>query len=189
MELITKLHNRKSQHYYEIKKAVLSSNIPWNYFEQATPNTVVSKSVENYNDYEDSPFMSHEVLIRPNPHDDLWFPEPSRPSVDFIIPFLKEICEDNKIKVNSFMRINLNTNFPTKFNKLTIPHLDHQFPHKNIIVYFTDAGGETVVYDENRNAFSHFPEEDDIITFGGEYLHCIRPPKEKRRIVLVATYI
>jgi hypothetical protein len=146
-------------------------------------------NLSSSDDHEDIPCMSHGILIRPSSYDGILFPQPIRPSIDFVLPFLAEICEDNNLEVNSYMRISVNATLPTSSNKLTIPHVDHQFPHKNIIVYFTDAGGETVVYDENHNPHCHFPEEDDIINFDGKYLHCIRPPKQKRRIVLVATYI
>jgi hypothetical protein len=51
-------------------------------------------------------------------------------------------------------------------------------------VYFTDAGGETILVDEDER---FYPKEDDIVTFEG--LHCMNPPKDKRRVILVATYI
>ena len=60
-------------------------------------------------------------------------------------------------------------------------HEDHTFPHKNVLVYLTDAGGETYVGDD-----VFYPEEDSVLLFQGP--HCHAMPKDKRRVVLVATY-
>jgi hypothetical protein len=53
-----------------------------------------------------------------------------------------------------------------------------------MLVYFTDAGGETFVGVE-----SHSPKEDDIIVFDSSKLHYMRAPKSKRRVIMVLTYI
>ncbi len=64
----------------------------------------------------------------------------------------------------------------------TFIHVDHHCPHKNMLVYLTDAGGETIM----ENDF-HDPEEDDAIIFEGYHTHNV--PKTKARIVLVATFV
>ena len=65
---------------------------------------------------------------------------------------------------------------------ITQPHMDHEFPHKNMLIYLTDAGGSTIVEGEE-----FAPEEDDVIIFEGMHWHKL--PKKERRVVLVMTYI
>ena len=71
---------------------------------------------------------------------------------------------------------------PEQTSLKTSLHNDHNFPHKNMLVYLTDAGGSTFVEGEE-----FAPEEDDVIIFQGEHWHEL--PKQKRRVVLVMTYI
>jgi len=62
----------------------------------------------------------------------------------------------------------------------SLPHIDHRFPHKNIIVYLTNSGGNTIIEE-----VPYEPKEDDVLIFEGE--HYIEKPKASRRIVLVST--
>ena len=64
----------------------------------------------------------------------------------------------------------------------TTAHTDHDFPHQNLIIYLTDAGGESIV----KGSRPKPPLEDDIATFSGIHYH--KMPKKKRRVVLIATY-
>ena len=68
--------------------------------------------------------------------------------------------------------------------KTSPPHIDHRegFEHKNMIIYLSDAVGDTIVGEHSPS-----PQEDDIIIFGGEkHFHYF--PSETRRVVLVMTY-
>ena len=93
-----------------------------------------------------------------------------------------EIFECNDIQAGCIFRMCLNLVCPCSGVQLTVPHQDHIYPHKNILVYFTDAGGET--YCESD---VHDPREDDIIIFEGEHYHKL--PEKDARIVFVATYL
>jgi len=84
-------------------------------------------------------------------------------------------------------RINANAVHPVESNILTVPHNDHEFPHKNMLIYLTNTGGDTIVFDEGGKKHHFTPVEDDIVVFEG--LHCMVPPKSGRRVVLVATYL
>ena len=86
--------------------------------------------------------------------------------------FLKEILEFNDIKIKGLYRINANLTFPTAPLLPSIPHVDHDFPHENILIYLNDTGGDTVVDGEHYS-----PHEDDVITFGGEK-HYMYPQKK-----------
>ena len=168
--------------YREIKKFILSADFPWFYNSASTPEDV------DTGEYEDTAFYGHTFISRPrwgNMGDTL-YPEVRSMFTEKVYPILEEIVEVNNLNINYFLRFNANCVHPTKNCRLSIPHNDHQFHHKNLLVYFTDAGGETVVFDSEKE-YSFEPREDEVISFEG--LHCMRPPKEKRRIVLVATYL
>jgi hypothetical protein len=96
----------------------------------------------------------------------------------------------NRGNIDSYIRCILRCNFNSVHSDeqgLSIPHQDHDsrvIPHKNILVYFTSAGGKTFVGNE-----FHSPEEDDIICFDSSSSHYMSPPKSKRRVVMVLTYI
>ena len=83
---------------------------------------------------------------------------------------------------NMMVRFSENSTHPEQKYIKTSLHTDHDFPHKNMLIYLTDAGGNTFVEDEK-----FAPEEDDVIIFEG--LHWHQLPKHKRRVVLVMTYI
>tara|TARA_A200000159_G_scaffold131033_1_gene127977 strand:- start:1066 stop:1545 length:480 start_codon:yes stop_codon:yes gene_type:complete len=125
------------------------------------------------------PFMSHNVLIRP---EHIGYPTKASPYFNMVCFALKEILEFNDVKIKGLYRINANLTFPTAPLLPSIPHIDHDFPHENVLIYLNDTGGDTVVDGEHYS-----PHEDDVITFGGEK-HYMYPPDKGGRIVIVATY-
>ena len=62
------------------------------------------------------------------------------------------------------------------------PHIDHRFPHFNLLVYLTNEGdgGETIVEDEKFH-----PQANNIILFKGK--HHMKRPCVGRRVVLIST--
>lgn len=174
---IRKLLNPKSDIYLESKKLVNSVDISW----YRTP-----VSVEDVQDNEEDTtnnirFFSHGVLMRPGCQSTM-YPKVNSDYVEGFNNLLWQIFQYNRIEVYCMYRINLNLVLPSAGIQRTPSHQDHPFPHKNIIIYLTDAGGATVCEGERYE-----PEEDDIITFEGEHYHEL--PKEKDRIILVATYL
>lgn len=173
--MITVIRNPKTSSYLEHKKIILSDTFPWFWQNKSQHESNVK---EGYN----FPFYSHIFLRRPD------FNFSSIPIVNSeyaqpLATILFEILQFNNLEVNCFLRINANCVHPEKTILGTAPHVDHNFDHKNIIVYLTNAGGKTFVGDE-----SHDPKEDDVIIFGGE-THYFQTPENQRRVVLVATYI
>ena len=167
------LKNPKTEKYNKFKTFVLSQNFPWFYYE----SSVIGKP---------QPFFSHGFLLRPN---DLLmntggkkYPITNSVHVDHMEEVFQEIADFNNIGVNCIYRMNANVTEPLKNVERSSIHVDHYFPHKNMLIYLTDAGGKTVVDNE-----SHNPREDDIIIFEGEK-HSHYYPREKRRVVLVVTY-
>jgi|TARA_B100000035_G_scaffold169814_1_gene144861 hypothetical protein len=195
MSQFERLENTFSPLYNELKSLTLSADFPWFYNPAATPED------KDTGHYQDIPFYSHTFLARPKwlGMGQTYYPVEQSIFMQKYYPLLEEIIDANNLNVNSLLRFNANCVHPSKDRRLSIPHNDHPFPHKNILIYFTDAGGETVLIDEdnpmttvpqsaNLNSANKifYPVEDDIVLFEG--LHCMRPPVDKRRIVLVATF-
>lgn len=176
--MITKLNNLKTKEYYELKQAVDSKMFPWFYQVNSTTDCVEG--------YDNIPFYGHSFLTRPEPEVKRYFPVSNSDQFDFVSNLIVQILDFNNIKLNCFFRINANATHPSNLNKLTVPHYDHPWQHNNLLIYLNDAGGETVVFGENGEKEEYHPKEDDVIMFSG--LHCHRPPKENRRLVLVATF-
>ena len=184
--MIRKLHNPKSELYYHLKEFIQTTHFPWSYSAKSTPMD------EESSEYQDFPFYSHRFINRPR-----WgtlsarylYPEVCSDLTDKFYPLLEEIFYVNKIRVGCICRFNANCQHPIPDDdRPSIPHYDHPFRHKNMLIYLTPAGGETLIMDDGGNITDvHDPKEDDIIIFEG--LHCYRAPKKDLRIVLVVTYI
>ena len=181
---INQLLNPKTPEYIHLKSAVNKFDFPWFWGDSATPDLTDSDG------FADLGFYSHTILDRPTTVQgnnyspkNFYYPAP-RTTETFIsdtIKILIDILYYNRIKVLTFYRMSINCVHPTGDNKLTIPHNDHPFPHKNIIIYLSDAdGGETICEGDK-----FLGKEDDIIMFEGIHNH--RPPLKNRRLVLVAT--
>jgi len=176
--MITKLKNPFSRQYEDVKDLFTGSMVSW------TNNMSGGK----YGDpksvkvgHEFIPFLSHALLTRPEMYG---FSVQSSEFLPMVVNLLMEILALNgKTPVKCFHRINANVTFPTEKMIPSEPHVDHQFPHENMLIYLTDKGGATVVGDE-----VYEPKEDDIICFPGQSLHYIHPPKTGGRVIIVATY-
>ena len=189
--MITQLKNPKTDQYYKVKEYIFSKIIPW-YRIPDTGGVNIDRRVmipKKNRCHVDTPYFSHAFLLRPD--DGIHrFPYPASPMLGDIESMLYEIWDYNKIDVKCIFRIGANLVEPTDKDQYSPPHVDHSdIPHNNMIIYFTDSGGETVVHSKlpfNRvQEFS--PKEDDIITFDG-LPHYIKLPRKKSRIVLVVTY-
>ncbi len=117
-------------------------------------------------------------------------------------------CKKNKIKVNRILRsgLNLQTYFNPPFGD---PHVDHEFKHKNCIMYINNVTGwTTYVFEEKykknlpgsygdgtaynaKNVLKEIKSKaGKIVVFPGENFHAAghcRKPNE-RRIVAVFTF-
>ena len=210
---ITKLINPRGKSYRELKNFVLGSDINWEWLPQSTGQLQDCFDEEDLKDYfeeseipltdldkyRDMPLYSHCVIDRIStyeqgyPHEDLdpgsdLVPIIKSDSYDLVKRFLYDVLVANKDNcyIRCIMRCNFNA-VHSDIQGLSVPHEDHNsevIPHKNMLVYFTDAGGETFVGME-----SYSPKEDDIIVFDSSKLHYMRAPKSKRRVIMVLTYI
>ena len=193
---IVKLNNPKTSNYHNIKKFILSPVFPWTYCAESTPNT--NNQLDGYKwssrrhlkedvKIHNTRMYTHTFLLRSGP--DILYATPESSYIKDILPIYHDIFNANYEVMKDFgmmCRCNVNAVEPPYdhqyIDSITQPHLDHEFPHKNMLIYLTDAGGSTFVEGEE-----FAPEEDDVIVFEGMHWHKL--PKEERRVVLVMTYI
>jgi hypothetical protein len=173
--MILKIKNLKSDNYLTLKDQVLSSDFPWFFMK-----TTLQK---NNTEYKDSSYFCHAV-VKPPGNPNLYSTISSPYYSDLCNVVLQEIKELNQIKINSVIRVCFNMTLPIG-NITSPPHYDHDFPHKNLLIYLNNSDGDTVVCEQKEERYS--PIEDDIILFEG--LHHHEYPKINNRVVMVVTFI
>ena len=178
--MFTRLETPDTGDYTSLKEAILGAHFGWSYNNKATP------FMDKVKGYHDLSFYSHAFLHGPSERHGLYSKANSEwlPNVETVVG---QVFEINKIKAHCVYRINANAVHPVEGNVLTVPHTDHDFPHKNLLIYLTNVGGDTIVFDDVGKKHHFTPHEDAIVTFRG--LHCMVPPKKGRRVVIVVTYL
>ena len=169
------LKNPKTDTYKNFKNLVLSADFSW--FRMA--HTAFEDHQEGHEDF---PFLSHRFLTRPL--NSCLYSKVNSSHVDEMERVFREIAYANDIDPQVIYRMNANAVYPTANNLPSPLHVDHNFPHNNMIIYLTDLhGGSTMVEGKEYMA-----QEDDVLIFDGK-LHCARPPRKDVRIVLVITFL
>ena len=161
--------------YKEVKELVLSPDFPWHWHDKAYNDDEVTEGRTNFG------FFSHVVLERPG----YTYLTPKINSDHFPLfhDLFVEICRDNNIDPKVIYRINANLTTESPHNKCGPDHTDHDFPHKNMLIYLTGThGGLTKVGNTN---YSCMPNE--AIVFEGVHAHM--EPTSGRRVVLVYTFL
>jgi hypothetical protein len=188
---LEELQNPKTPNYLELKARVLSREFPWFYFGDSTCGPEAPGHIN-------LPIYSHTLIQRPNfvPGGCAYPKVASSDYVDLTDLVIREIMEFNNLELNCLFRLNFNCIHRID-SRDSIPHYDHSFPHKNILIYLNNSEGETKVYEEEvpfsfirkegAPVLTSLPREDVVISFQG--LHSAgQPAVGKRRIALVATY-
>ena len=190
--MITELTNPLTQEYLELKRSVCSNRFPWYYSE-----TSVSAQGNNFL------LFSHPVVLRPV--------EGKKSKVvskrfEKAMPVITQIFEANELRPEHIYRMCFNIAMHNA-HKMSDPHVDHEFPHKNLLIYLNDVScGPTYVFKEtfsaeypagSYDAYTHDlviehecePVEDKVVSFDGFHYHAQGFPKiGERRITLVVTY-
>jgi|TARA_B100000427_G_C15215819_1_gene466711 hypothetical protein len=161
---IIQLNNPRTETYNEFKRIIRRLDFNWNYYPRTDETSTPA-------------MLSHAFIKRPN---ELRYPTVHCDGANFVHDVVQEILNHNDIRLDCIYRLNLNMVFPEEGNRRTPEHVDHLFPHDNIIIYFSSEGKTIVGNDE------HDPKEDDVIMFPG-LPHCQELPKNDMRLVLVAT--
>ena len=173
----TFLKNPKTDTYNKFKDLVLSNDFSW--FRWSKTIEGESELQKGHDDY---PFLSHKFLTRPLAS--CLYSKVNSQYVEHMQEVFREIAFANDIDPQVIYRMNANAVYPTANNLPSPLHVDHNFPHNNMIIYLTDLhGGSTMV--EGKE---YMGNEDDVLIFDGK-LHCARPPRKDVRIVLVITFL
>ena len=205
---IKKLFNPKGVKYYNFKKKVLAGNFKWEYLndtldfgeDEEVSSTIqcLTPEQKKEKDWGKFPMYNHCILQRAEAPiaaigTPLYFP--SLPESNYAAQQLameasmivQDILRANRIKLNMIFRMNLNAVDPQPGGvKTGWPHTDHPYPHYNLLLYLTDAGGDTYFMEDDYKYENRTPQEDDCVIFDGIHFH--ETPKEKRRVVFVCTY-
>lgn len=136
-------------------------------------------------------FMSHIILSRPdfdnNKHQaPVWN---SKYYIEFI-DIINEFCEQQKIKIEKFYRMNVNFAYNTG-NETSDIHVDHDFPYHQIIVYLDDAedkNAETVILNKKHKIIKRIKPIQYQGIFFDSKPHYIKFPKFGQRVTLIATF-
>ena len=170
---IIELKNPLTNNYQELKRNILGTEFPWVWTNQAD-------GVKEGSIYDNFPIYTHSFLYRPTA--ECRYPKETDPNCHIFHAVVVEIMKYNNINIDMIYRMCANCVHPTEKNIPGPEHVDHLFPHKNLIVYLNNfKGGATWCGGETYNG-----KEDDIITFEGR--DKFYPPVDNRRVVLVATY-
>lgn len=175
--MISEFNNPKSPEYLKFKAEVLGYHFPWSW-------TADSVQDENDKPHENPiPVFTHTILKRPlDPPDYNLYPKQTSNYINIANLLLQQVFLYNKINVECVFRIGVNLTTPVLRAKKTLVHVDHDFPHKNLLIYLNDSDGDTVC---GQDRFS--PKEDAIIVFEGEHYHYL--PSRSRRVVLICTFM
>lgn len=102
--------------------------------------------------------------------------------------FLK-FCQQNNIPVKRTFRAAINLNIHHE-GVHTFIHRDHEFEHKNFIMYLSQASGDTYIFDDDENVIARIkPELYKGLVFGGLKHAAGFCKVEEYRYILVFTFI
>ena len=188
--MIQTLRNPKTVLYQQLKELILGSEFMW--FYNSTSHTIDEKRDKEWDNFG---FFSHCLLRRPGDMttsgEIKYYATPNSEDFNPVHDVFVEIAKENGI-IHSNMtdnpvvmyRANVNMCLPSETGKPLNgpPHVDHPFPHKNMLIFLTDCnGGPTVVGDD-----SYYAKEDEIILFEGT--HRASTPTKDRRVNIVLTF-
>lgn len=105
----------------------------------------------------------------------------------FFKTILDNFCIKNNIKYNKILRACINLTFLNKKNIGTI-HKDHEFPHKQLIIYLNDSDGNTYLYNDNKELVKEIIYEQYKIVCFDNCFHSAGFPKSKRRLICIITF-
>tara|TARA_R100000306_G_scaffold57372_1_gene55497 strand:- start:156 stop:707 length:552 start_codon:yes stop_codon:yes gene_type:complete len=167
-----------------VRKNILSEIFPW-YF---IPNSVVTQRSGG----DGVNFFGH-TLVKRFEHRKLGEELHQSSACDFFMPIIDRFFKKHKLKYKEILRGSINLLYPQPVRQ-SAPHVDHNFPHNQIICYLNESDGDTVVLKKEKGKrlkYKEFarvsPEPFKILYFG--YLpHYVIHPTSGRRIVLVMTF-
>ena len=177
------LKNPFAPSYERVKNLIFEQRFEWIFNPSSTKVDALDNKYKE--EHTDAPFYSHIVIQRPEFQ---LYPEPQSKYCNLFVDCLEDIINENVGQTpfhhddHFWTRINVNATHPNTGNQLSLPHIDHRFPHYNMIIYLNDCDGDTIVEGESIK-----PEQDKVIVFEGE--HYMKLPTSDRRVIIVATLV
>jgi hypothetical protein len=134
-----------------------------------------------------APFFSHTLMARSFDREQ---------SGTIVSPYYEVFAEifhkflrDNGLTCRRVYRMNLN--LTTHHSSAhTVPHLDHEYPHNNFIMYLDSCpNAQTLVFDDDFATTNMYEAEQYwAVAFAAQFHAHRYPPPELRRTVLVVTW-
>jgi hypothetical protein len=175
--MIKLLENPKTNSYKILKNIILGREFPWFFNSNSTESVPYDEKIHS-----NFSFYSHGILIKPG-FNEIYYPKVNSGYIDLCNQIFLDITSKNNINPMVIYRINVNAVHPSETLKYSVPHVDHDFPHKNMLIYLTNPNGGEIICEGE----SILPNEDDVVILEGE--HYIKSPSHGRRIVLVYTFL
>ena len=176
MNLIEDKNFLKKESINFIETIILGNNFPF----FLNKNTVAK---------DNNSFMSHVVLKRIEERKNKNKNKINSSYYSNFVKILNEFTEKNNINYKEIFRIAVN--FSYKNNSKCSPiHVDHEFPHKQLLVYLnTVKDAFTVIYDESKNRILKkiIPMKYKGVCFDG-LPHAGFFPEKGEKIVIVYTF-
>ena len=180
------LKNPIGQPYEMVKDTVFNQKFEWVWQRSSTQKESAESTYRGeHRLHTDAPFYNHILLQRPEYQ---LYPEVQSKHCNLFVDCLEEIIDANKSVIpfhhqdHMWTRMSVNATHPNTGIQYSMPHIDHRFPHYNMLIYLNDCDGETFIGDKCVE-----PEEDKVIVFEGN--HHMRLPTSGRRVILIATLI
>lgn len=182
-----------SQEQNYIDNFVLSNEFPW-YWQDSQTTGIIFENDKNETDlFYNGPYLSHILLTRASAADQSHVDRlPDNYSFPYKIFYdiFHRFMYDNNITYTKIYRMNLNL---TWYNSdlLTQPHIDHNFEHRNFIMYLTNCDkGNTVIWSNDQTEEYRSPCEKNMsIQFDGLWHAHEYPVPGQKRVIFVVTYI
>ena len=130
-------------------------------------------------------FINHILLSKDRPRK---YHTHNQEEINHFVDILKTFCDKNNVPLNNIFRIGVNVTFNNGFISKCPPHIDHDYDHKQVILYLNDAVGDTVILDDNKKPLKiSIPKKYKAICFDKRW-HYHYFPQYGIRIVVVFTF-
>ncbi len=157
-----------------IEKTILNNNFPYKYRTQCVPG-------------DGNSFLVHNVLDRPEHRANAQSKQ--TPYLEDVCQILISFCRKNNIKLKEILRAAINFTYNNGKDK-SPAHVDHDYPHKQLIVYLNDCDkkAHTVILDNNNKILKKIrPKKYKGVCFEALPHYAIFP-KKGHRVIGVFTF-
>lgn len=179
MFLIKDKNFLKKKHKDHINNIILGPNFPW-YFKKTSVTSNKFQKIKKLNSY-----LMHMVVERIETREQGVFSNSSE--TNFCIDILNLFCKKHNIKYKNIFRAAFNLTFNNGNQKSGV-HIDHNFYHKQLIVYLNECNEKSfTIIKNNKKEIKIKPEQFKGICFESKPHYHIFPKKEPR-FVLVITF-